>query len=135
MYCAPVRAELSEMVADLSEVFPSLYRGWLPRHQIKEALERAGFPISGGEYRRLVEDGFMRPGCDHICVDTLMAILNTLRCNQEKQQIIDKKNELRERADLRVSRFFVPLSGGMMPLVAPFLSQSFNPTDSGYIHL
>lgn len=104
MSCAVADSEeLAEIVADLSETFPSLYRGWLSRHQIRQALERAGFSVSGLEYRRVVEEEFVRPGCDHICIDTLMAILNRLRHNQEKRQIIEKKRELRERADLRVS--------------------------------
>ena len=90
------------MIADLSESFPTLYRGWLPRSQVREALERAGFTLSGGDYRRMIEEEYMRPGYDHICVDTLVEILKMLQTNQEKQQLIDKKRELRERADLRV---------------------------------
>lgn len=104
MCCSTECHELSEMIADLSESFPTLYQGWLPRSQVREALERVGFPLSGGDYRRLVEEEFMRPGYEHICVDTLMEILKMLQSNQEKQQLIDKKRELRERADLRVSQ-------------------------------
>lgn len=91
------------MVADLSESFPTLYRGWLPRSQVRAALEKVGFTLSGGDFRRLVEEEFMRPGCDHVCVDTLIEIIKVLQANQEKQQLVEKKRELRDRADLRVS--------------------------------
>ena len=50
----------------------------------------------------MVEEKYIQPGQDHVCVDTLVEILKTLQANQEKRQLIEKKRELRERADLRV---------------------------------
>ncbi|VDM22102.1 unnamed protein product [Hydatigera taeniaeformis] len=102
MCCSAECNELSEMIADLSESFPTLYRGWLPRSQVRAALEKVGFTLSSGDFRCLVEEEFMRPGCDHICVDTLIEIIKVLKASQDKHQLVEKKKELRDRADLRV---------------------------------
>ncbi|KAL7062129.1 hypothetical protein AAHC03_01727 [Spirometra sp. Aus1] len=93
--------DVSEILADLSETFPTLYQGWIPKSQLRDALQRAGFRLAGCEYRDL-EEKFTRPAYDYVCLETFSNLLRKLISAEVEGKRINKKNALRERADLRV---------------------------------
>ncbi|VDL98548.1 unnamed protein product [Schistocephalus solidus] len=102
--------DVSEILADLSETFPTLYQGWIPKRQLRDALQRAGFKLAGCEYRDLEEE-FTRPAYDYVCLETLSSLLRKLLTAEGERKRINKKNALRERADLRVRYLSKTFSG------------------------
>ncbi|VEL15204.1 unnamed protein product [Protopolystoma xenopodis] len=91
----------AELLADLEETFPTLYQGWLPRCELRQALEKTGFNLPGHEFRELEKELPNFPD-GKVPLEAFVMIYSKVKEAKDVSRLFRKENILRERPELRV---------------------------------
>ncbi|KAL3316339.1 hypothetical protein Ciccas_005012 [Cichlidogyrus casuarinus] len=90
-----------EVMHELEKYFPSLFHGFLPACELKNALKIAGLDLAGHEIRELEED-LIHCHDGKIPIHTFTEIYSHVKEIKDQSKTFKRENILKERPDLRV---------------------------------